>query len=176
MASSTEFRLSSGYIPKGMLATFLGLGLSARFSPGRCNRGLGGPLIETSSPLLEKFTACIEELEATFGDTNRRQTTLTKLYSFQQGSRPASVYASEFHQISCDVSWDDQALCDHFRRGSRNDVETLLLNFPDPTSWSPVISQVVQCDNRLFELRQEEQGTSASCWETGPSGWDVRTG
>ena len=82
-----------------------------------------------------------------------------KLYSLQQGSRPASIYASEFRQIACDVSWDDQALCDHFRRGLRNDVKTLLLNFPEPTSLSQVISQAVQCDNRLFELRQEERGT-----------------
>ena len=131
MASSTEFRLSSGYIPKGMLATFLGLGLSARFSPGRCNRGLGGPLIETSSPLLEKFTACIEELEATFGDTNRRQTTLTKLYSFQQGSRPASVYTSEFCQIAYDVSWDDQSPMRPFPLQSPKRCEDSSLKLPE---------------------------------------------
>ena len=41
------------------------------------------PLIETSSPLLEDFTAFMEELEATFGETDRRQTALTKLYSLQ---------------------------------------------------------------------------------------------
>ena len=76
---------------------------------------------------------------------------LTKLYSFQQGSCPASVYASEFRQIACDVSWDDQALCNHFRCGLQNDVKTLLLNFPEPTLLSQVISQAIQCDNRLFK-------------------------
>ena len=97
-----------------MLMTFLGLGLSALLSGPA--QAWFAPLIETSSPLLENFTAFIEELEATFGETYRRRMAHTKLYYFQQGSRPASVYASEFHQVSCDVSWDDQALCDHFRR------------------------------------------------------------
>ena len=118
--------------------------------------------METSSPLLDNFPAFLAELEATFGETDRRRTALTKLYSLQQGSRPASVYASEFRQIACDVSWDDQALCDQFRRGLRNDVKTLLLNFLEPTSLSQVISQDVHCDNRLFELHQEERGTRRS--------------
>ena len=117
------------------------------------------PLVETASPLLENFSEFLADLEATFGETDRRRTALTKLYSLQQHSRPASVYASEFRQLACDVNWDDQALCDQFRRGLRNDVKNLLLNFPEPTSLSQVISQAVQCDNRLFESRLEERGT-----------------
>ena len=42
---------------------------------------------------------------------------------------PVSVYASEFRQLACDVQWDGQALCDHFRRGLRNEIKNLLLNF-----------------------------------------------
>ena len=49
-------------------------------------------LVETSFPHLENFTA----FEATFGETDQRRTTLTKLYSVQQGSLPTSVYALEF--------------------------------------------------------------------------------
>ena len=145
-------RYASDFSRVGLVGTLLSGPAQAWFAP----------LIETSSPLLEDFTAFMEELEATFGETDRRRTALIKLYSVQQGSRPASIYASEFRQIACDVSWDDQALCDHFRRGLRNDVKTLLLNFPEPTSLSQVISQAVQCDNRLFELRQEERGTRGS--------------
>ena len=74
--------------------------------------------------------------------------------------RPVSVYASEFRQLACDVQWDGQALCDHFRRGLRSEIKNLLLNFPEPTSLSQAITQAVSCDNRLFELRQEERATS----------------
>ena len=62
----------------------------------------------------------------TFGEKEQRRTALTKLHSFQQGSHPASVYTSEFRQTASDISWDDQALSDHFRRGLRNYVKTLL--------------------------------------------------
>ena len=115
------------------------------------------PLVETSSPLLEDFPAFLAELEATFGETDRRRTTLNKIYALEQGSRATSVYASEFRQLACDVNWDDQALADHFRRGLRSNVKNLLLNFPEPTSLSQAISQAVHCDNRLFEFRQEER-------------------
>ena len=94
------------------------------------------PLDETSLPLLENFPAFQKEFEATFGDTDHRRTTLTKLYSLHQGKRPISVYASEFRQVACDVQWDNQALCNHFYWGLRNDVNNLLLNFWEPTSLS----------------------------------------
>ena len=115
------------------------------------------PLVETASPLLEDFPAFLTEFEATFGETDRRRTSLTKLYALQQGSRAASIYASEFRQLACDVNWDDQALVDHFRRGLRSNVKNLLLNFPEPTSLSQAISQEILCDNRLFEFCQEER-------------------
>jgi hypothetical protein len=117
------------------------------------------PLVETTSPLLENISKFLTNLEAMFRETDRRQTTLTKLFTLQQHSHPASVYVLEFHQLACDVNWDDQVLCDQFRRGLRNDVKNLLLNFLEPTSLSQTISQAVQCDNRLFESRLEERET-----------------
>ena len=61
-----------------------------------------GPLIETSSPLLDDFNGFMAELEATFGQTDWRRMTLTKHYSIQQGSRAASIYALKFQQIACE--------------------------------------------------------------------------
>jgi hypothetical protein len=115
-------------------------------------------LVKTASPLLENFSEFLVDLEAMFGETDRRRTALTKLYSLQH-SRPTSVYTSEFRQLACNVNWDDRALCDQFRRGLCNDVKNLLLKFPEPTSLSQVISQAVRCDNLLFESRLEECGT-----------------
>lgn len=71
--------------------------------------------------------------------------------------RSISIYASEFRQLAYDVQWDGQTFCDHFCLGLRSDIKNLLLNFPEHTSLSQAITQVVSCDNRLFELRQEEQ-------------------
>ena len=91
---------------------------------------------------------------------NQCRTAITKLYSLHQGMRTISVYASEFRQLACDVQWDGQALCDHFRQGLQSEIKNLLLNFLEPMSLSQAITQAISCDNRLFELRQEERATS----------------
>ena len=111
--------------------------------------------VKTSSPFLENFPAFLEEFEATFGDTDPRRTSLTKLYSLHQGNLPVSFYASKFRQLASGVQWGDQAFYDHFCRGLQSDVKNLLLNFPKLTSLSQAIKQAVICDNYLFELRQE---------------------
>ena len=143
-------RYADDFRQVGLIGTLLSGAAQAWFAP----------LVETSSPLLQDFPAFLAEFEATFGDTDRRRTAITKLYSLHQGMRPVSVYASEFRQLACDVQWDGQALCDHFRRGLRSEIKNLLVNFPEPTSLSQAITQAVSCDNRLFELRQEERATS----------------
>ena len=60
------------------------------FSPVQPNAWFA-PLVEISSPLLEDFPDFLAELEATFGETDRRRTTLNKIYALEQGSRVASV-------------------------------------------------------------------------------------
>ena len=120
-------------------------------------RTFGRNIIATSRNF---FPAFLEEFEATFGDTDPRRTSLTKLYSLHQGKRPVSVYAYEFRQFACDVQWGDQALCDHFCRSPRSDVKNLLLNFSETISLSQAIKQAVNCYNHFFELRQEEKETS----------------
>ena len=72
-------------------------------------------LVKTSSPLLHNFLAFLAEFKAaTFGDTDRRRTAITKLYSLHQGMLMVSVYANEFRLLACDVQWDDQALAKNF--------------------------------------------------------------
>ena len=119
---------------------------------------LSGPTQAWFAPLVEDFPAFLAELEATFGETDQQRIALNKIYALEQGLHAASVYASEFRQLACDVNWDDQALVDHFRRGLRINVKNLLLNFPKPTSLSQAISQAVHCDNRLFNFAKKSAG------------------
>jgi hypothetical protein len=44
-----------------------------------------------------------------------------------------------------------------FQWGLRNDIKTLLLNLPKPTTLSEAITQAIDCDNRLFEQRHERR-------------------
>jgi hypothetical protein len=60
-------------------------------------------------------------------------------------------------------------LIDQFRCGLRDDVQDLLLTFTDPSSFSEAINQAIQCDNYLFERRQEKKVTSnAQLWNSRP--------
>ena len=76
----------SDFSPVGLVGTLLSGPAQAWFAP----------LVEPSSPLLENFTPFIPKLEDKCRETDRGRAALTKLYSFQQGSRLAFVYASEF--------------------------------------------------------------------------------
>jgi Ty3 transposon capsid-like protein len=119
------------------------------------------PLMEKNSPLLYDFEQFVQELEATFGDTDKVRASITKMQNLMQGSRPASTYASEFRQLACDVPYDDYALREQFRRGLRDEVKDLLITMPDPSSLSEAISFAVKCDNRLHERKQEMRPRSS---------------
>jgi hypothetical protein len=68
-------------------------------------------------------------------------------------------------QLACDINWGEVALIDQFRCGFRDDVQDLLLTFADPSSLSEAITQVIRCNNCLFEHRQEKKVTSnAQLW------------
>ena len=110
------------------------------------------PLLEKESPLLNNFEEFISEFKACFGDTDSVRTTINKIRRLRQGDRPASAYAADFRLLATDIPWDDQALMEKFRYGLRNDVNDLLLTFPEePKSLTEAISRAVRCDNRLFE-------------------------
>jgi hypothetical protein len=57
------------------------------------------------------------------------------------------VYAFEFRQLACDISWDEAMLMNQFPFGFRENVKDLLLTMPDPTTLSQAIMQAICCDN-----------------------------
>lgn len=115
------------------------------------------PYIEANSLLLKDFKSFVAELEATFGETDKTFAAANKIRALRQGSRPASTYAAEFRQISCDLAWNDEALIAQFRAGLRDDVKDLMLTQDDVQTVNGIIAQAVRCDNRLFERRQEKR-------------------
>jgi hypothetical protein len=128
------------------------------------------PILETSSPLLQDFNTFMAEFEVVFRDSDKARTLANKLRCLQQGTRSAIVYASKFRQLACDVNWGEAALIDQFCCGLCDDVQDFLLTLVDPFSFSEAITQVIWCDNRLFECRQEKKVTSnAQLWNSRPT-------
>jgi hypothetical protein len=80
------------------------------------------------------------EFEAVFGNSDKARTSANKLCQLQQGTRSATVYASEFRQLACDVNWGEAALIDQFHYGLRDNVQDLLLTLTDPSSFSEAIT------------------------------------
>ena len=119
------------------------------------------PLFEKRSAILNNFETFLVAFAEAFGEHDKARWATTKIRSLQQGSRSASVYASDFRQLACDINWDEEALKSQFYWGLRDDVKDLLLSLPDPQTINEAISQAVKCDNRLFQHRQDHQSRTS---------------
>jgi hypothetical protein len=97
-------------------------------------------LLKKDSPLLANLDQFLEEFSKTFGERDRALIATTKLRTLQQRSRPASAYVAEIQQLACELDWNDTALITMFQWGLRNDIKTLLLNLPKPTTLSEAIT------------------------------------
>jgi hypothetical protein len=62
------------------------------------------PILETSSPLLQDFNAFMAKFEVVFGDSDKAMTSANKLRRLQQGTCSATIYASKFMQLACNVN------------------------------------------------------------------------
>ena len=115
------------------------------------------PLFEKRSSILNNFETFLEAFAEAFGEHDKVRWATTKIRSLRQGARSASVYASDFRQLACDLNWGEEALMSQFYCGLNNDVKDLLLSLPDPQTLNEAISQAVKCDNRLFQRRQDQR-------------------
>jgi len=115
------------------------------------------PLFEKRSPILSNFETFLEAFAEAFGEHDKVRWATTKIRSLRQGTRSASVYASDFRQLASDINWGEEALVSQFYWGLKDDVKDLLLSLPDPQTLNEAISQAVKCDNRLFQRRQDQR-------------------
>ncbi len=105
--------------------------------------------------MLNDFETFIEEFNAIIGNSNKERMLSIKIQLLCQGSRLIMVYALEFRQLICDISWGEAAFINEFQFGLRGDVKDLLLTLLNLSTLSEAITQVVQCDNKFFEHQQK---------------------
>ncbi|KAH7306614.1 hypothetical protein KP509_22G022100 [Ceratopteris richardii] len=130
-----------------------------------CGQALSwfAPILEKNMAVLHDYEGFLQELTSTFGDEDTSQVAETKLRKLRQGNRPASTYASEFRQLICDLTWHEDYFISQFRWGLRDDVKDLLLMMLEVKTLNEYITQAIQCDNRLFERKQEKQVEGRPC-------------
>jgi hypothetical protein len=117
----------------------------------------GKLLFENRSSILSNFETFLEVFTKAFGEHDKVRWATTKIRSLRQGSRSASVYASDFRQLASDINWGEKALVSQFYWGLRDDVKDMLLTLPDPQTLNEAISQAVKYENRLFQRRQDQR-------------------
>ncbi|CAG8728408.1 2211_t:CDS:2, partial [Cetraspora pellucida] len=96
---------------------------------------------KVKSALLNNFDGFIKEFKATFGNSDKIKMAANRIRKLTQGSKLASSYTSEFHQISSNLDWKKAVLINQFQTGLRNDVKDLLLTIKDPTTLNDAISK-----------------------------------
>ncbi len=75
------------------------------------------PLLEHQSPLFNDFEMLFEKFNATFGNLDKECTSNIKIRSFYQGSQLTIIYALEFKQLGCDISWGETTFISQFQFG-----------------------------------------------------------
>jgi hypothetical protein len=107
--------------------------------------------------VLNNFEAFLAAFAQAFEDHDKARSTTTKICILRQGSCPASVYALDFILLACDINWNEEALMSQFHWGLQDDMEDLLLSMHEPQTLNEAISQIVKCDNRLFQRHQDQR-------------------
>jgi hypothetical protein len=92
-----------------------------------------------------------------FGDSDRKRVAETKMQSLCQGMRSATIYVTEFQQLTSDLEWNDKAFINRFQYGLKDNVKDLLITMPKVETLQEFITQALTCDNRLFERHQQKK-------------------
>jgi hypothetical protein len=111
-------------------------------------------LFEREAHVLNNFEVFLVAFVEAFEDHDKARLTTTKIRVLRQGSRLASVCASDFRLLACNINWDKVALMSQFHWGLRDDMKDLLLSMPDPRTLNKAISQVMKYNNQLFQCCQ----------------------
>jgi hypothetical protein len=114
------------------------------------------PLFERREYVLNNFDTFLAVFAEAFEDHDKARSTTTKICVLQQGAHLASVYASNFRLLKCDINWDEEELMRQFHWELRDNVKDLLLSMLDPQTLNEAINQAVKCDNWLFQRRQDQ--------------------
>lgn len=131
--------------------------IGSLLAPGTAALDWFAPLVEKDDHVLHDFAEFTHLFEECFGEPDRERVAANRLENLRQGTRAAATYISEFRRIAADLSWNEPALIEACRRGVSDEIKDMLVHQAKPTTLNDFIRVVVDCDNRLFERRQERR-------------------
>ncbi|KAG6855289.1 hypothetical protein H0H87_005403, partial [Tephrocybe sp. NHM501043] len=100
------------------------------------------------SHLLNNFNGFVAVFKEHFDDTNKHATALAKIKKLKQDGSAAN-YASQFHKILANLSFDEDSKIDHFYAGLKPQVKDALIHFPQSKTLEEYIKLVTTLDNKI---------------------------
>uniref|UniRef100_A0A3B5QX72 CCHC-type domain-containing protein n=1 Tax=Xiphophorus maculatus TaxID=8083 RepID=A0A3B5QX72_XIPMA len=98
-----------------------------------------------SKELIRVFDPCLPEREAARG-----------LWRIKQGKRRINEYIIDFHTLSADSDWNDEALCDAFYQGLSENIKDELSTRDPPKDLADLETMASRIDQRMHERRLEK--------------------
>jgi hypothetical protein len=72
------------------------------------------PMFEKRAHVLNNFEAFLAAFAEAFEDHDKAYSATNKIRVLRQGACLASVYASDFILLACDINWDKEALMSQY--------------------------------------------------------------
>ncbi len=109
------------------------------------------PLAEQDSEILEDYESFEKAFRDFFDNPDREHVAANKLAMHRQVNRSVVSYISDFRRYASDLTWNDPALMEQFRRGLSDEIKDMLLNLSKPTILDEIVKFAVDCDNILLK-------------------------
>lgn len=141
---------------------------SCRHVAIRHNFNVACTFVEMLISIVEYFETFVEQFSAIFGDSNRKCTTINKLWSIHQRPYLAIVYSSKFRHLTCNILWNEVALMNRFQFGLHNDVKDLLLTMLDPTTLNQTLPKLF---NVIIRFLNDFKKYIGNCHHSKKNSW-----
>ncbi|KAK1793845.1 hypothetical protein P4O66_001574 [Electrophorus voltai] len=112
-------------------------------------RTWGDALVTNASPLMNDYTAFIQDFKAVFYHPCQGRVCGQSLLELKQGVQTAPDYAMEFQTLAAGTRWNEPTLVAAFMHGLRADLQAEL------TSLNEVVHLAIACDRLLQERRRQ---------------------
>ena len=108
---------------------------------------------------LDDFDEFSAQLEATFGDPDRKETAARKLTELKQ-TRSVGEYWAVFQQYAVQTDWNDSAKSYQFRVGLKSSVKDALSYNDIPSTCVELAELAIRLDRRIHEREEESKRNS----------------
>jgi hypothetical protein len=115
---------------------------------------------DLADKIFKKYSNFTQQITLVFGQIEEKREAERKLRRLRQ-TKSASLYATEFLQVTSRLDWDDEAYIAIFYEGLKDGVKDEIVKIEWPKELTDMIEAAVKIDNRMWERKMEKQGNNS---------------